>query len=337
MSQTTVSPLDFPTLTPLPSLMTLSGRGCGIAACPTLRLLAASVWTDNSIRVFALPAPDTNPGASHVASEGSGLPLVRTIGGLASPPPMEFRFGVESGMMTFAGTAAARRLFVTDFGRSCVHIVDVKRCLHGGYVAAPGSLPGPRGVASRGSLTAVSAWEHGGGVHGVHLFLGSGHNWAPLRVLTGAHGGTHLHEPCGVRFSADGTQLAVASDRGGVSLFRSPDGALLQHVPESGAGSNPVGLEACGSGWLVACQLSDVVLYVGGGKRGSLGCSGSADGAFSAPVDLALVPGLGLVVREAGNGGRLQVFACRDAVDMASMSPVRVAWMAAVARATLLF
>ena len=46
----------------------------------------------------------------------------------------------------------------------------------------------------------------------------------------------------------------------------------------------------------------------------------------------AEVPGLGLVVQEWGNGGRLQVFATRDAMAMASMSPGRVAWMGAVVR-----
>jgi hypothetical protein len=46
------------------------------------------------------------------------------------------------------------------------------------------------------------------------------------------------------------------------------------------------------------------------------------------------VPGLGLVVREMFNG-RLQVFATPDAIAMASMSCMRVAWMVAVARAVL--
>jgi hypothetical protein len=47
------------------------------------------------------------------------------------------------------------------------------------------------------------------------------------------------------------------------------------------------------------------------------------------------VPGLGLVVREALNDGRLQVFATPDAIAMAAMTHLRVSWMVAVARAVL--
>ncbi len=45
------------------------------------------------------------------------------------------------------------------------------------------------------------------------------------------------------------------------------------------------------------------------------------------------MPGLGLVVREDGNGGRLQIFATPDVIVMASMSAARVGWMVGVARA----
>jgi hypothetical protein len=75
-----------------------------------------------------------------------------------------------------------------------------------------------------------------------------------------------------------------------------------------------------------------------GGGRPSLGKAGGGygkgDGEFWAPTALAVVPGLGLVVREVSNR-RLQVFATPDTIAMAAMSPVRVAWMAAVARGVL--
>ena len=48
----------------------------------------------------------------------------------------------------------------------------------------------------------------------------------------------------------------------------------------------------------------------------------------------AVVPGLGLVVREWGSN-RLQVFGTPDAIAMAAMSCMRVAWMVAVARAVV--
>ncbi len=126
-----------------------------------------------------------------------------------------------------------------------------------------------------------------------------------------------------------------------VSLFRVGDGGFVRHVA---MGLNfPWDVEEVEGGWLVACAASDTVEFVGddgagdgGGDRPSLGKAGggkgSGDGEFDFPVALAVVPGLGLVVREVGNGGRLQLFATPDTIAMATMSHVRVAWMAVVAR-----
>jgi hypothetical protein len=60
---------------------------------------------------------------------------------------------------------------------------------------------------------------------------------------------------------------------------------------------------------VVACWSSHTIECVGGGGvgRASLGKLGSGDGEFECPSALALVPGLGLVVREV-NSGRFQVF-----------------------------
>jgi hypothetical protein len=69
-------------------------------------------------------------------------------------------------------------------------------------------------------------------------------------------------------------------------------------------------------------------------RLASLGRHGSGHGEFISPCTLALVPDLGLVVRENDNGGRCQVFASPDAIAMASMSACRVAWMVGVAQGT---
>ena len=82
----------------------------------------------------------------------------------------------------------------------------------------------------------------------------------------------------------------------------------------------PFDVEEVEGGWLVACHGSDTVEFVGdgvggdGGGRPSLGMAGllglfggSGDGEFDGPSALAVVPGLGLVVREWDNC-RLQVF-----------------------------
>jgi hypothetical protein len=63
----------------------------------------------------------------------------------------------------------------------------------------------------------------------------------------------------------------------------------------------------------------------------ALGEWGTGDKEFRCPVAVALVPGVGLVVRDNG-GGALKFFTTPDALAMASMSAARVAWLVAVAR-----
>jgi hypothetical protein len=138
--------------------------------------------------------------------------------------------------------------------------------------------------------------------------------------------------PYGLRFTCDGSGLAVA-DQLRVSLFRVEDGSFVRHVA-TGLKA-PFDVEECEGGWLVPCLSSHTIEFVGGGVGeggASLGVGGSGDGEFDLPSALALVPGLGLVVREYGNGGRLQFFATPGAIAMSSMSAVRVGWMVAVAR-----
>ena len=138
-----------------------------------------------------------------------------------------------------------------------------------------------------------------------------------------------------------------------VSLLRTSDGTLVRHVT-AGRGA-PRDVEEHGGGWLVACWNTHTVDFVGGPlppasdgalpagaarrARGALGRRqtvldniGTSDGELAFPCTLALVPGLGLAVRD-GEGDRLQVFATQDTIAMASMSDYRVAWLVAVARA----
>jgi hypothetical protein len=200
-------------------------------------------------------------------------------------------------------------------------------------------------VAARGSLVAVSAWkEDDSGEHVVRVFEGSGAMWRAVRVVGGGFRGPgradgQLHYPLGLRFTGDGTGLAVAEyGNHRVSVFRVEDGSFARHVA-TGL-SYPWDVEECEGGWLVACSGSHTIKFVGGDMdgggvgRASLGKYGGGDGEFEYPSALALVPGLGLVVRDIASGGRLQFFATPDAIAMASMSPLRVVWMAAVARGT---
>jgi hypothetical protein len=94
-----------------------------------------------------------------------------------------------SGYLVFTGPATSRLLLVTDAGHDAVHVIDVARQVHVGYVAAPGTIAGPRGVAARGYLVAVSAWKKArSGDHVVRLFEGGGACWTAVRVLVGGFG-----------------------------------------------------------------------------------------------------------------------------------------------------
>jgi hypothetical protein len=363
---------------PLPSLMTACGAGFGLAACPALGLLVTSDKGDDTLSVWGLPdgtsgCASGGAGASAGASAddaspcggpgGGGLTLVCTLGGAGSPAPMQFQFRKDvycSGLLAFfnasknnSSSASVRPLLlVTDAGADAVHLVDVVGRSHAGYLASPGSIAGPRGVAaSRASpLAAVSAWKKASsGDHVVVVYRGSGAEWEAVRVIVGRFGGPgaasgQLLRPYGLRFSGDGSAICVAdSGNDRASMFRVADGGFVRHIATGLIWQLDV--EEVEGGWLVSCgHPSHSVVFVGdgtggdGGGRPSLGKAGggygSGDGEFSSPTALAVVPGLGLVVRE-NQSCRVQVFATPDTIAMATVSRSRVAWMGAVARAVL--
>ena len=235
---------------------------------------------------------------------------------------MQFKFsdGEDSGWMAFTGPPTARRLLVTDAGHDAVHIIDVVARTHAGYVAAPGSgywsISGPRGIAARGSLVAVTVWkDRRASENVIHLFEGSGSSWKRVRVLScdaGRPGKAEgkLDGPCGLRFTRDGTGLVVAdSHNRRVCQFRVDNGSFVRSVA-TGL-DRPSDVEECEGGWLV-CGANYV--YFVGDKVSErtvdaalLGSEGRGDGEFYGPSSLALVPGLGVVVRE-WTYGRVQVF-----------------------------
>jgi hypothetical protein len=319
-------------LLPLRFLETHCGYGVGVAVCPVLGLLVTTNICDDTLSVFALPRGSSAGVAG--AGAGAGLALVCTLGGASSVAPMQFKFWhgsgffdwmsdfslgtSSSGLMTFTGPANSRLLLVTDHGHDAVHAIDVAGRVHVGYVAAPGTIAGPRGVAARGSLVAVSAWKQcDSGDHVVRIFEGSGASWTAVRVVAGGFGGPgdadgQLNCPFGLRFTGDDTGLAVAdAENDRVSVFRVEDGSFVRHVAtELG---RPYDVEECEGGWLVACDSSHTIEFAGGGVDGSgvggasLGKYGYGVGEFFGPSALALVPSLGLVVRDSINE-RCQVF-----------------------------
>ncbi len=235
------------------------------------------------------------------------------LGGIA---PLEFEFENPqfqySGYLAFTPYDGATRplLLVTDAGHGAVHLVDVVGRTHAGYLAPPGSIEGPRGVATTRGLVAVSSWSHSdSGEHVVYVYEGSGSTWQRLRVLgsgCGAHHG-ELVRPCSLRFSSDGTHVAVADcGNGRVALFSVSDGVLVRHVAKGLAG--PRDVEETKQGWLVACLVSNTVEHILGPVPMGGPCPQTTLEGFKCPSSLALVWGLGLFVREILGEGRLRLY-----------------------------
>ncbi len=313
---------------PAPGLLTRLGYlGVGMAACPESGALVISSTTDNRLHVHALPgsplhartAAGGEGGAGRAGAGGAaGMLFVRSIGGSGV---LSFNFQDQSGMLAFVPSdayvhaAAPPLLLVTDAGQDAVHFVDVVEGRHAGYLAAPGSIAGPRGVAASrsGDVAGVTAWKHrASGEHVVHLFTRRGATWVLSRVLGSGYGPEdgRLQCPHGVRISADGTSVVVA-DRfnNRVSQFKTADGVWERHVVVGAHSRRPNDVQQVAAGWLVANGGSNRVVLVprdGVAVRPFLGEPGSS-GEFDGPTALTVVPGLGLVVREC-EGRRVQVF-----------------------------
>ena len=127
-------------------------------------------------------------------------------------------------------------------------------------MTGPGTIPGARGVATRGTLAAIGACKRDHPESGVHLYEGAAATWTLVRVVGGevGHPGDaigRLHYPSGLRFTSDGTELVVTEwDNHRVSVFRVEDGSFLRYIV------NDVGfprdVEECeGSGWYLAGDL----------------------------------------------------------------------------------
>jgi hypothetical protein len=296
-------------------------------------LLVISSW--KQLQVFALP--------KDIARGDLGTPWelvhLRTLGDVA---PMDFEFSNASGYMAFTdgcGEAMpSHLLLVTDGGkgegRQAVHVVDVVHGTHVGYVAAPGTITHPRGVATRKSLAAGSCCGERGHNDVVRVFDGRDATWTPVRTIAALANG--------LRFTADGLGLVVAEIYNRcLRIFRveaedcSADGGTFTF-------GYPLDVEECDirddddgdrAGWVV-CDHEGLVAVAGDTTGvGAVVRRRKFDLEWCCSA-LALVPGLGLVVRHRTG---VQFLATPDAVAMAAMSFCKVAWMGAVCRAIFRF
>jgi len=203
-----------------PELCKCTDAGKGVAVWQGVLVISSC----KELQVFALPRDIARGGVCGPKRE---LVHVRTLGGAA--PMEEFGF-YDSGIMAFTEGGL---LLVTDRGISfrdvehgTVHVIDVFRGIHVGYVAARGTMKNLRGVATRKSLAAVSCC--GRSTPEVRVFANSATcTWTAVRVIAVAGCCT----PFGLRFSADGTRLVVTNfSKSCLSMFCAKHGTFLRHI-----------------------------------------------------------------------------------------------------------
>jgi hypothetical protein len=130
-----------------------------------------------------------------------------------------------------------------------------------------------------------------------------------------------------------------------LSLFRLEDGTVSRLVQLPDACPD---VEECDGGWVAVGLSTQTLLYASsdtgasakgapaGDPAATVTVVGSVEGG---PAAVAWAPGLGWFIRTFGlatclkDRGHVHVLASFDDVAMAAMTPARVAWMAAVARA----
>ncbi len=216
-------------------------------------------------------------------------------------------------------------LLVTDAGQQSVHIIDVMCQAHLGYVNGYGSVPYARGVAAHGSLLAVSSYSGVSAYNFVQLFRGSGISWEPYRVLGGSGwADEYEYMPLGLRFSADGTQLAVGCEQNFRFYIVGVEDGVLARAWSEGAND----AEQVGKVWVSVSDdyKRNMVQYSTSSKKCRI--TDMVSPAFS----LAFVPGLGLLVRHIlDTACDLEVHSTRSIIDMERRtSMARLAWMGAV-------
>lgn len=174
-------------------------------------------------------------------------------------------------------------LLVTEAGTGTVHILDFvdKECLSAGsagsaglsgvgFLDAPSSWLGPRGVASKDEWVAVSTWPDTYGVadHAVWLYRGHGVHWEPVRAIRYSSDDLLLC-PRGLKFFTsypqDGTGtlsfIVAHAGKGGASIFSAIDGRFISHVLPTDLNRHHKNfcvydVEEGDGGWLLACGNS---------------------------------------------------------------------------------
>ncbi len=276
----------------------------------------------NTVVMYKLPDWNTCCNSTRTRTEHIYLEWLFTLG---EAEVFNFATDVWSGGLAFM---KSNLLLLADGGLGTVHVIDPVSRKHMGYITEPGQITQARRVATWGTLVAVSC-----GCGSTRLFQcmteGGGGGWVALRHLRNYF----IMNPTGLRFSADGTELAVLSfsEQCGIAgLFRVDDGAYKRHLAVFLKSYFDV--EEHDSGWILIngrnAKFINVHSPIKREEDLDLGLDAGNWGIAS-----AIVPAFGLIIL--GNNGCLQVVASRDIIAMNSMSVMRTTWMAAVCRGPL--
>jgi len=343
-------------LTPLP---TFNDRGepedvemgLGLAFCEALGVLAVS---DCSWR-------STLYGFSVNRDSATGVPMLVQkwrLCGFRLYHPRIFNFDGAvgySGRLAFTKDRRRPLLLATDHGLNVVHVVDPVRGSLVGDLAPAGSIDGPRGIATRGSLVAVSFWrDRTPGNSGVAMYRRDGNtSWRQLWCVAEPRvpAWCSFTGPGGLRISRDEQYVATAfiKDTKAVLMLNASTGEPIKYLQAELCGASDVEEHPDQDGWLVACCCKttptdatvDFVVdttHRDGEytlRQASLPTKsepGHARCKHGEVAALALVPGLGLVARCFDGPHHLVLFTTPSMAAMGAMSGLRVAWITVVVR-----
>ncbi len=309
-------------LVPVPAMSVRCGNGSGMAVSSRLDLVALPSMQCNGICMYRIGIAD--------------MVLQATLTKSTLQDSSIFGFGIGYVMfLDFVWRKVDTVLLVADPTLETVHIIDVSAQVHMGHMCSPGTIRRPSGIAASATDCVVGViCEH----VSVLLFDGTADVWTFLRTIYLQHipGVTY-----GLKFvrSSDGFPLVcvLTGISYGLQLFRMSDGSFVKSVLQERTLS--ADFVRCDNGWLVTCLFTNSVKFIkdegiAEHDEDTLGSFGHELGYFHWPSVVAIVPDLGIVVREKGNECRVQVFAAQDTMAMRTMSKTRVAWMVAVARGT---
>ncbi len=328
---------------PVPSLTRSCGSGHGLAACPKLGIFAATMCTENTVHIYGLPMYSDD-----------GMMLLRTLGKDGS---VAFTFSEEDDgfcgdlAFTTCSNDVGKHLFVASPGKWHSSVI-VFRTFDWSVVGSFGGSGSAkvRGVASCGSFVAVcfgnysSFASYRAGGSRVILFQENAERWTRIREIDSySRWGIKIywHCPLGVRFTSDTRKLMVA-DESDVVVLDVDTGACLDRI---GFNRGPSALEVFDGGFLAICSLYkgngsdiDTIDVVDNARRYAGGPVLSEDGDNARMESMALVPGLGLIIRDkparyryTSDGIRLRVISdSADVSAMVAMSKLRVAWIRTV-------